>query len=53
MAESADTAQAVALAAELTSDTPIVAPTGSAFSVKLSDANQAADVLIALRNHRL
>ena len=53
MAESADTAQAVALAGELTSDTPIVAPTGSAFSVKLSDANQAADVLIALRNHRL
>src|ERR1019366_5607232 len=53
MAEGADTANAVALAADLTSDTPIVSPTGSGFSVKLSDANQAADVLIALRNHRL
>jgi ABC-2 type transport system ATP-binding protein len=53
MAEGADTAKAVALAAELTRDTPIVAPTGSGFSVKLSDANQAADVLVALRNQRL
>ncbi len=53
MAEGADTAKAVALAADLTSDTPIVSPAGSGFSVKLSDANQAADVLIALRNHRL
>jgi ABC-2 type transport system ATP-binding protein len=53
MAEGADTAKAVALAADLTSDTPIVAPTGSAFSVNLSDANQAADVLIALRNQGL
>jgi hypothetical protein len=48
MAEGADTAKAVALAADLTRDTPILAPTGSGFSVKLSDANQAADVLIAL-----
>ena len=48
-----DTAAAVALAASLTGDTPIVSPTGSGFSVKLNDANQAADVLIALRNHRL
>jgi len=53
MTESADTARAVALAAELTRDTPTVSPSGSAFSVKLSDANEAADVLIALRNHRL
>jgi ABC-2 type transport system ATP-binding protein len=53
MAESADTPEAVALAADLTSDTPIFSPTGSGFSVQLSDANQAADVLIALRNHRL
>ena len=53
MAEDADTAKAVALAAELTRVTPIVSPTGSGFSVQLSDANQAADVLIALRNHRL
>jgi len=53
MAEGADTAKAVALAAELTRVTPIVSPTGSGFSVTLSDANQAADVLIALRNHQL
>ena len=53
MAEGADTAKAVALAAELTRVTPIVSPTGSGFSLTLSDANQAADVLIALRNHRL
>jgi ABC-2 type transport system ATP-binding protein len=51
--EGADIAQAVALAAELTRDTPILMPTGSGFSVQLSDANQAADVLIALRDHRL
>jgi len=53
MAEGADTAEAVALAAELTRVTPIVSPTGSGFSVSLSDANEAADVLIALRNHQL
>jgi len=53
MAEGTDTAKAAALAAELTSVTPIVFPTGSGFSVTLSDANQAADVLIALRNHQL
>jgi ABC-2 type transport system ATP-binding protein len=53
LVEGADTAKAVALAADLTRDTPIVAPTGSGFSVKLSDVNQAADVLVALRNQHL
>ncbi len=53
MAERADTAKAVALAAELTRVTPIVSPTGSGFSVTLSDANEAADVLVALRGHKL
>jgi len=53
MAEGADTPDALAIAAELTRVTPIVSPTGSGFSVTLSDANQAADVLIALRNHQL
>ena len=53
MAAAADTAAAVALAADLTGDTPVVSPTGSGFSVTLSDANQAGDVLVALRNHRL
>jgi len=49
----ADTARAVALAAGMIRDTPILTPTGSGFSVALGDANQAADVLIALRNQHL
>jgi len=49
----ADTPRAVALAAGLIRDTPIVTPTGAGFSVKLSNANQAADVLIALRDQHL
>ncbi len=53
MAGAVDTPAAVALAAELTGDTPVVPPTGSGFSVSLADANQAADILVALRNHRL
>jgi len=53
MAEGTDTATAVALAAALTGDTPTVSPTGSGFSVQLGHANDAADVLIALRNHQL
>jgi ABC-2 type transport system ATP-binding protein len=53
MAECAEIAKAVALVADMTCVTPVVSPTGSGFSVTLSDANQAAEVLIALRNHRL
>ena len=53
MAGSADTSAALALAGEVTGDTPVVAANGSGFSVPLRDANQAADVLVALRNHRL
>ena len=53
LVEGADTTKAVALAAELTRDTPVLMSTGSGFSVKLRDANQAADVLITLRDHRL
>jgi ABC-2 type transport system ATP-binding protein len=53
MAAGANMADAVALAADLTSNTPIISPTGSGFSVTLSDANEAADVLVALRHHRL
>jgi ABC-2 type transport system ATP-binding protein len=53
LADGCDTADALALAATVTGDTPIVTPSGSGFSVTLSDANQAADVLVALRNHRL
>jgi ABC-2 type transport system ATP-binding protein len=53
MVHHADAADALALAAAVTGDTPIAAPSGSGFSVNLSDANQAADVLVELRNHRL
>ena len=53
LVEGADTPKAVALAADLTRETPILAATGSGFSVTLTNANQAADVLIALRDHRL
>ena len=53
LVDDADTAPAVALTAELIRGTPTVDPTGSGFNVTLSDANQAADVLIALRTHHL
>ena len=53
LVNAADTAKAVALAADLTRETPILTATGSGFSVMLSDANHAADVLIALRNNGL
>ena len=53
MAEGADTADALALAAEVTRNAPIVSPNGSGFSVTLGDANEAADVLVALRNYKL
>ncbi len=49
----ADTVRAVAVAAELIGDIPIRTPAGSGFSIQLSDANQAADVLIALRDQHL
>jgi ABC-2 type transport system ATP-binding protein len=53
VAADADAAEALALAAAVTGDTPIAFPSGTGFSVTLSDANQAADVLVELRNHRL
>jgi len=53
LVEGADRVEAAALAADVTRETPILAATGSGFSVTLTDANQAADVLIALRDHRL
>jgi ABC-2 type transport system ATP-binding protein len=53
LVEGADTAKAAALAADLTRETPTIAATGSGFIVMLTDANQAADILIALRNQRL
>ena len=53
LVEGADTAKAVALAADLTRGTPILSAGGSGFSVTLTDANQAAAVLIGLRDHEL
>ena len=53
LVDDGDATRAAALAAELTRDTPVLIPSGSGFRVTLSDANQAADVLIALRNHGL
>src|SRR5664279_5295707 len=53
LADDADTTRAAALAAELTRDTPTRPATGPGFSLKLSDPNQAADILIALRDHHL
>ena len=53
LADSGTTATAAALAAEVMHHTPITTPSGTGFRVKLSDANQAAEVLIALRDHHL
>jgi len=53
MANKNDTPQAIALVVKVGSSTPVVTPTGTGFSVKLSDANQAADILIELRKHHL
>jgi len=51
--DDSDTPRAMALTAELMRDAPVPAPTGSGFSVSLSDANQAGNVLIALRDNRI
>ena len=53
MRDPSDTAAAVTLAASLTGDTPVVPVAGSGFSVTLNDANQAADILVALRQHHI
>lgn len=53
LTEGTNTADALAVASSVTCDTPILSPAGSGFSVQLSDPNQAADVLVALRNQQL
>jgi ABC-2 type transport system ATP-binding protein len=53
LADGVDAAPAAALAAAITDDTPIMAATRTGFSVALADANQAADVLIALRQNHI
>jgi ABC-2 type transport system ATP-binding protein len=49
LADGTDATAAAALAATVAGHRPILTPTGTGFSVSLSDANQAADILIALR----
>ncbi len=49
LAATAEAAAAASVAAEVAHHVPILSPTGTGFSVSLTDANQAADVLIALR----
>jgi len=53
LAEGVDVGAAAAIAAGVAGHAPVLAPTGSEFSVSLSDANQAADVLIALRRRNV
>ena len=49
LAATADVAAAASVSGEVAHHAPFLSPTGTGFSVSLSDANQAADVLIALR----
>ena len=53
LAEGADATAAGALAEAVAGHRPIFTPTGTGFSVSLPNANQAADILIALRNHNV
>ena len=53
LADGVDAQAAAAVALDVAHHVPILAPTGTGFSVSLSDANQAADVLIALRQGSL
>jgi ABC-2 type transport system ATP-binding protein len=53
LAEGVDAAAAAALAEAVAGHRPIFTPTGTGFSVSLANANQAADILIALRNHNV
>ena len=49
LAATAEAAAAASVAGEVAHHVAVLSPTGTGFSVSLSDANQAADVLIALR----
>jgi ABC-2 type transport system ATP-binding protein len=53
LADGADAWAAAAVAGEVSHHVPVLFPTGTGFSVSLSDANQAADVLIALRQQSI
>jgi ABC-2 type transport system ATP-binding protein len=53
LADGGDARAAAGVAGEVSHHVPVLFPTGTGFSVSLSDANQAADVLIALRQGSL
>jgi ABC-2 type transport system ATP-binding protein len=53
LADGVDAAAAAALAEGVVHHRPILTPTRTGFSVSLADANQAADILIALRTNRV
>jgi ABC-2 type transport system ATP-binding protein len=53
LADGVDARAASAVAGRVAHHVPIDSPAGTGFSVSLSDANQAADVLIALRQGSL
>ena len=51
LAEGVDASAAAAIAEGVAHHRPILTPTGTGFSVSLANANQAADILIALRSN--
>jgi ABC-2 type transport system ATP-binding protein len=51
LAEGVDASAAAALAEGVARHRPILTPAGTGFSVSLTNANQAADILIALRSN--
>ena len=53
LAEGVDATAAAALAERVARYRPILTPTRTGFSVSLADANQAADILIALRSNHI
>ena len=53
LADGGDARTAAAVAGEVSHHVPVLLATGTGFSVSLSDANQAADVLIALRQRNI
>jgi ABC-2 type transport system ATP-binding protein len=53
LADGGDARAAAAVASDVSDHVPVLFPTGTGFSVSLSDANQAADVLIALRQRSI
>ena len=53
MAEPRDTPAAVAVVRRILGEDPVLTPEAGGLNVALSDANRAADVLIALREERL